>query len=94
MDKRQLVQVAARQSSLTRRQLNEAVDVLFGVIADALVRGDSVIVRDFGRFTTQISPPYQIRLISTGAPHLVESRPLPVFRSSAALRRRLKEGES
>ena len=91
MDKRQLVQTAARQSSLTRRQLNEAVDVIFVVIADALTSGDSVVLRSFGRFYTQVNPPYHIKLIQTGSPHLVESRPLPMFRSSAALRHKLKE---
>ena len=91
MDKRQLVQTAARQSSLSRRQLNEAVDVIFCVIADALASGDSAALRSFGRFYTQVSPPYRIKLIQTGSPHLVQSRPLPMFRSSAALRRKLKE---
>ena len=91
MDKRQLVQVAARQSSLTRRQLDEAVDVIFAVISEALVSGDSVVLRDFGRFYTQVSPAYHVTSLQTGRPCLVESRPLPLFRSSAALRRKLKE---
>jgi nucleoid DNA-binding protein len=91
MDKRQLVQTAARQSSLTKRQLGEAVDVIFAIIADALTNGDTVVLRDFGRFSTQVHPPYHIKQVGTGSPCLVESRPLPVFRSSAALRRKLKE---
>lgn len=91
MDKRQLVQTAARQSSLTKRQLTEAVDVIFAVIADAMASGDEVLLRSFGRFYTQVIPPYHIKLIQTGDARLVESRPLPMFRSSAALRRRLKE---
>ena len=37
MDKRQLVQTAARQSSLTKRQLTEAVDIIIAVIADAML---------------------------------------------------------
>ena len=91
MDKRQLVQTAARQSSLSRRQLTEAVDVISAVIADTMASGDSVVLRNFGRFYTQANPPYHIKLIQTGSPCLVESRPLPLFRSSAALRRKLKE---
>ena len=91
MDKRQLVQTAARQSSLTKRQFNEAVDIIFAVIADAMVGGDSVVLRSFGRFYTHVNSPYHIKLIQTGRRRLVESRPLPMFRSSAALRRKLKE---
>ena len=91
MDKRRLVQVAARHSSLTKRQLDEAVDVVFATIADALAAGDYVVLREFGRFYTQTPPPYRIRKVGSGVSHLVESRPLPVFSSSATLRRKLKE---
>jgi nucleoid DNA-binding protein len=52
MRKRELVELAARRSSLTRRQMNEAVDAVFAAIAEALTGGEPVILRGFGRFST------------------------------------------
>lgn len=88
MDKRQLVEVAARHSSLTKRQLGEAVDVIFATITDALSSGDSVILKSFGRFSTW-KRRQQIQGFH-GHTHQVEER-RPVFRASKALRRALKE---
>lgn len=91
VDKRQLVETAARQSSLTKRQLNEAVDVIFATIASALTSGDSVVLRTFGRFSTW-KRRQRIRDFD-GHAHQVEERQ-PVFSASAALRRELKEKSS
>ena len=91
MRKRELVEQAARATSLTRKQMNEAVDAVFATIAEALAAGEVVILRDFGRFYTYTPPPYRIRKVQSGDAYLVDGRPLPQFRSSAALRRRLRE---
>jgi nucleoid DNA-binding protein len=70
--------------------MTEAIDVIFDTIAEALTNGDETVIRSFGRFYTQTIPSYSIKRVRTGEPHLVESRPLPVFKSSKALRRRLR----
>ena len=92
-DKHDLVQAAAGKSSLTKSQLSEAVDALFEAIVDALAGGNVVVLRSFGRFYIRTTRPYEIKKARSGIPHLVESHPLPVFRSSAALRRRLRNGK-
>ncbi|MDD3829300.1 MAG: HU family DNA-binding protein [Anaerolineae bacterium] len=88
MRKRELVELAARRSSLTRRQMNEAVDAIFAAIAEALAGGEPVILRGFGRFSTWRRR-QRIRDFE-GASHQVDGVQIR-FNASAALRRRLKE---
>ena len=87
MRKRELVELAARRSSLTRRQMNEAVDAIFAAIAEALTGGEPVILRGFGRFSTWRRR-QQIQDFE-GASHQVDGVQIR-FNASAALRRRLK----
>lgn len=88
MRKRELVELAARRSSLTRRQMNEAVDAIFAAIAETLTAGDPVILRGFGRFSTWRRR-QQIQDFG-GVTRQVDGAQVR-FNASAALRRRLKE---
>jgi nucleoid DNA-binding protein len=90
MDKRQLVATAARRTSLSRSQMREAVDVIFEAIADALACGDTVALSDFGRFSVQDYPGRELSRFGGQGHYKVDSRPIPVFKSSQALRRRLR----
>lgn len=90
MDKRQLVATAARRTSLSRSQMREAVDAIFGVIADALACGDTVALSDFGRFSVQDYPGRELSRFGGQGHYKVDSRPIPVFKSSQTLRRRLR----
>ncbi len=88
MDKRELVAAAARRSGLTRTQTREALDAILATVAAALVAGDGITLRDFGRFST-----WQRRQTITtfgGGCHQVDT-PQVTFRASAVLRRRLGE---
>ena len=87
MRKRELVEQAARGSSLTRKQMNEAVDAILDAIAAALIHGEPVILRGFGRFSTWRRR-QQIRDFG-GASHQVDGVQIR-FNASAALRRRLR----
>lgn len=87
MRKRELVEQAARQSSLTRRQINEAVDAIFATIAEALAGNDPVILRGFGRFSTWRRR-QRIQDFG-GAMRQVDGVQIR-FNASAVLRRRLK----
>ena len=90
MDKRQLVATAARRTSLSRSQMREAVDAIFEVIADALACGDTVALSDFGRFSVQDYPGRELSRFGGQGHYKVDSRPIPVFKSSQTLRRRLR----
>jgi nucleoid DNA-binding protein len=87
MRKRDLVEQAARHSSLTRRQMNEAVDAILAAIAGALAGGEPVVLRGFGRFSTWHRQ-QRIRDFE-GVSHQVDGVQIR-FNASAGLRRRLK----
>ena len=91
MDKRQLVTAAARRSSLSRAQMHDALDALLETISEALVAGETVALSAFGRFEVQEYPGRRLRRFGAPGHFVVEGRRVPVFRSSAALRRRLRE---
>lgn len=91
MNKRQLVAAAARRTSLTQREMRQALEALLETIAEALVSGAPVALSDFGRFEAQHYPGRQLRRFSGKGHYTVPGHPVPVFRSSEALRRRVKE---
>ena len=93
MNKRQLVATAARQTSLTRRQMGEALDALLEAIAEALEAGDYVALSDFGRFSTQKYVGRRLSRFGEQGHYAVESRLIPIFKSSQVLRRRLRRKE-
>lgn len=93
MDRRGLVDAAARRSTLTRAQVREALDVLLEVIGDTLAAGESVTLADFGRFSPAYYPGRDLSRFGRPGQYPVQSRIIPTFKSSSALRRRMK-GES
>lgn len=50
MLKKDLVEVVAGKTGLTKRAAAEAVDATLGAIADALKKGDDVLLTGFGKF--------------------------------------------
>ena len=93
MNKRELVASAARRTSLTQRQMREALDALLETIVQTLAEGDQVALSDFGRFSIRDYPGRELSRFGEQGHYKVESRPIPVFRSSQALRRRLRREE-
>ena len=91
MDKRRLVAAAARRSTLTRRQVDEALRVLLETMTETLAGGEPVVLQDFGRFSTWRRR-QRIRGFD-GQVYEVDKAQL-TFKASAAMRRRLKKGLS
>jgi nucleoid DNA-binding protein len=91
VNKRQLVARAARRTLLTQRQVRQALDALLATIAEALADGEPVALSDFGRFETQRYPGRKLHRFGGQGQFAVEERRVPVFRSSEALRRRVRE---
>ena len=91
MNKRELIAAAARRSSLTQRQMREALDALLETVVQKLAEGDQVALADFGRFCLQHYPGRSLQRFDGEGQYTVEARSLPVFKSSASLRRRLRE---
>ncbi len=53
MTKREMVVQIAEETGLTQRQVREIVQRVFDLIADSLVRGETVELRNFGVFTVR-----------------------------------------
>ena len=94
MNKRQLIAAAARRSLLTQGQVRGALEAVLAVIAGALAEGDHVTVSGFGRFDAQLYPGRKLHRFDGKGHYMVDSRRVPFFRSSLALRRRIREGGS
>jgi len=94
MDRRALVAAAARHSDLTQRQMNQALEALLAAIGEALAAGETVVISSFGRFEVRAYPGRRLRRFDGPGHYTVEDRRVPVFKSSAALRRRVKGGSS
>lgn len=91
MNKRQLVAAAARKTSLTRRQVDEALESLLETIAEALEASDYVALSDFGRFSAQEYAGRSLSCFGKQGHYAVESRLIPIFKSSKVLRQRLRQ---
>ena len=93
MNRRQLVAAAARKTSLTRRQMDEALQAFLATITEALEVGDYVALSDFGRFSVQEYAGRRLSRFGEQGHYAVEGRPIPVFKSSKVLRQRLRRDE-
>jgi len=95
MTRAQLIDTLAAQQRLTRRTTEEAVDLVFDAMRDALLDGGRVEIRGFGSLKVQRYGAYQGRNPRTGEPVAVPPKVLPVFKASRGLLARLnKEHEA
>jgi DNA-binding protein HU-beta len=93
MNKRQLVAAAARKTSLTYRQMDEALEAFLEAVAEALEEGGYVALSDFGRLSVQEYVGRRLSRFGQQGHYAVESRLIPIFKSSQVLRRRLRRKE-
>mgnify|MGYP002682694523 CR=1 FL=1 len=63
-------------------------------IGEALAAGETVVISSFGRFEVRAYPGRRLRRFDGPGHYTGEDRRVPVFKSSAALRRRVKGGSS
>ena len=93
MNKRQLIAAAARRSSLSQRQVREALEAVQDVIARTLAEGDHVTLSGFGRFDVQQYTARTLCRFDGEGYYEVQERRVPIFRSSKQLRQRLRRRE-
>lgn len=69
MTKAQLAALVAERTGLTKRQANEVVDVVFGIITEALTKeqnAEPVNIAGFGKFVVKVRPRRTVRNPQTG----------------------------
>jgi len=81
--------LTGRQTGLNERDVDLAVKVMLGQMADALASGERIEIRGFGSFTLHERPARMGRNPKTGAPVAVPARYSPHFKPGKELRDRV-----
>lgn len=92
MTKSELVSKLNQQlPDLSLREVEKAIDVLFGEISTALAKGDRIELRGFGAFSVRYRDRRMGRNPRTGEKVEVEGKYVPFFKAGKGLRERLNK---
>ena len=91
MTKQELVGVVAHRGGVKFSDAEMIVNIFFGCIRDALIRGDRIEIRGFGSFRIKDYKSYEGRNPKTGKKVLVSPKRLPYFKVGKELREKLTE---
>ncbi len=90
MTKADLVAQVAKKAGLTAKAAKDAVNAVFDVIADALKRGEKVVVTGFGTFVVRKRAARKGRNPQTGEEITIPATKTPGFTAGKALKRAVK----
>ena len=86
MKKSELAAHVATQTALSRAQAERTVDAVFSAIGEALAGGESVVIPEFGTFTTKERRARQGRNPRTGEAIAIAASRAPAFKAGKSLR--------
>lgn len=89
MTKHEIIQELVSHTDLTTSQALHAVDNTIDIIADALVKGDPILLRGFAKIETVVRAPKAARDIRKGTALVVPARRSVKFTAYKALKARL-----
>jgi integration host factor subunit beta len=89
MNKAGLIEAVKNETGLTRHRAEAVVDIFFGEITDALMRGDRAEIRGLCSFHINYYRPYTGRNPKTGEPIQVKPKQLPFFKCGKQLKQRV-----
>lgn len=92
MTKNELAYALTANNDLTLKQAKETVKALFDSMTEAMVRGERVIVKDFGSFTVRKYGSYLGRSPWVNEEIKIPPKRLPFFKVGGELRRLLNPG--
>ncbi|GAB4299658.1 MAG: integration host factor subunit beta [Desulfuromonadia bacterium] len=75
--------------TLTRRDAEEIVSLIFDTMTDALVHGERIEIRGFGSFTVREREPRRARNPKSGTTLQIPARKAPFFKTGKELRERV-----
>lgn len=94
MIRSELIQkIAADNTHLTQRDVEQIVGTVFNEITEAMARGERVELRGFGAFSVKIRDARTGRNPRTGEAVEVERKAVPFFKTGKLLRDRLNGKE-
>lgn len=89
MNKSDLIEALSRETGLTLKKAEEAVNTFFNDTAGALSKGDRVEIRGFGSFKIKKYKGYKGRNPKTGEIIKVKPKKLPYFKCGKGLKERV-----
>ncbi|MBW1706376.1 MAG: integration host factor subunit beta [Deltaproteobacteria bacterium] len=89
MTKSDLIEALSRAEGLTKIKAEEIVNLVFGEMTKALVKGDRVEIRGFGSFKVKQYDGYTGRNPKTGKRIEVKPKKLPFFKCGKELKERV-----
>ncbi len=90
MTKNELIVKVAKKASLTKRASADAVNSVFNLIRDNLVRGEKTIITGFGTFLVRSRAPRRGRNPQTGETIQIPGKKLPGFTAGKTIKRLVK----
>ncbi len=90
MTKADLVAQVAKKAGLTSKAAKDAVSAIFNSMADAMKRGEKVVVTGFGTFMVRKRASRKGRNPQTGAEIQIPSTKTPGFTAGKSLKRLIK----
>lgn len=90
MTKNQLIEKVAKKSHLTKRASADAVNAVFEMIRDNLIRGEKTIITGFGTFLVRSRAARRGRNPQTGETIQIPSKKLPSFSAGKTIKRLVK----
>lgn len=90
MTKNELIEKVAKKANLTKRASADAVNSLFNLIRDSLVRGEKVVITGFGTFLIRSRKARRGRNPQTGETIQIPNKKTPGFTAGKTLKRLIK----
>lgn len=90
MTKNELIEKVAKKAHLTKRASRDAINSTFGLIQDALNRGEKVIVSGFGTFLIRSRAARRGRNPQTGETIQIPQKKTPGFSAGKTLKRQIR----
>lgn len=91
MHKKDLINAVKKNSELTKRDISSVIDAVFDEITASLVRGDKVVISNFGTFEKQERSGYMGYHPVTGETIEVGEHAKISFKSAKALKEQIND---
>ena len=89
MNKSELVEIIAEKSKIPKNRAEEAVNLVFDSMSEALMKGDRIEIRGFGSFVNREYESYTGRNPRSGESIQVPPKRLPFFKVGKELKERV-----
>ncbi|MCB1214532.1 MAG: integration host factor subunit beta [Deltaproteobacteria bacterium] len=94
MNKSDIIEEIAEKSGVSKRQAEDAVNLMFDSMFDSLVQGKRIELRGFGSFMIREYGSYTGRNPRTGESIKVHEKRLPFFKVGKELKEKVDHGRS